>query len=134
MQSYEVVREVENLCANNQMRDIFFEEIETDDPVGWLRDFVKGKDVELTVDEKESGDLTVFVESGGVRFAAQGRHGAGRRHGAGLDPDRLPSGADRCSLSAGAGNAGAGRLPGVICISGKAAAMRLFQRTEVSQL
>ena len=61
MQSYEVVREVENLCAN-----IFFEEIETDDPVGWLRDFVKGKDVTLTVDEKESGDLTVFVESGGV--------------------------------------------------------------------
>ena len=53
MQSYEVVREVENLCANNQMRDIFFEEIETDDPVGWLRDFVKGKDVTLTVDEKE---------------------------------------------------------------------------------
>ena len=50
----------------NQMRDIFFEEIETDDPVGWLRDFVKGKDVELTVDEKETGDLTVFVESGGV--------------------------------------------------------------------
>ena len=48
------------------MRDIFFEEIETDDPVGWLRDFVKGKDVELTVDEKETGDLTVFVESGGV--------------------------------------------------------------------
>ena len=43
-----------------------FEEIETDDPVGWLRDFVKGKDVTLTVDEKESGDLTVFVESGGV--------------------------------------------------------------------
>lgn len=32
MQSYEVVREVENQCANNQMRDIFFEEIETDDP------------------------------------------------------------------------------------------------------
>ena len=66
MQSYEVVREVENLCANNQMRDIFFEEIETDDPVAWRRDFVKRKDVELTIDEKESGDLTVFVESGGV--------------------------------------------------------------------
>ena len=45
-----------------------------------------------------------------------------------------PPGADRSSLPAGAGNAGAGRLPGVICISGKAAAMRLFQRTEVSQL
>ena len=66
MQSYEVVREVENQCANNQMRDIFFEEIETDDPVTWLRDFVKGKDVGMTVDRKENGDLTVFVESGGV--------------------------------------------------------------------
>ena len=64
--NYETVWEIFNECANNQMRDIFFEEIETDDPVGWLRDFVKGKDVELTVDEKESGDLTVFVESGGV--------------------------------------------------------------------
>ena len=66
MQSYEVVREIENQCANNQMRDIFFEEIETDDPVGWLRTFVKGKQVEMTVDEKQNGNLTVFVESGGV--------------------------------------------------------------------
>ena len=66
MQSYEVVREIENQCANNQMRDIFFEEIETDDPVGWLRAYVKGKQVEMTVDEKQNGDLTVFVESGGV--------------------------------------------------------------------
>lgn len=66
MQSYEVVREVENQCANNQMRDIFFEEIETDDPAGWLREFVKGRDVEMSVDKKENGDLTVFVTSGGV--------------------------------------------------------------------
>ena len=54
MQSYEVVREVENQCANNQMRDIFFEEIETDDPVGWLRGFVKGRDVEMSVDKKDA--------------------------------------------------------------------------------
>ena len=66
MQSYEVVREVENQCANNQMCDIFFEEIETDDPVGWLRGFVKGRDVEMSVDKKKNGDLTVFVTSGGV--------------------------------------------------------------------
>lgn len=29
MAEYEVVREVQNLCGNNQMRDVFFEEIET---------------------------------------------------------------------------------------------------------
>ena len=66
MESYEVVREVENQCANNQMRDIFFEEIETDDPVAWLRAFVKGADVKMDVDRKADGNLTVFVESGGV--------------------------------------------------------------------
>ena len=66
MQEYEVVREVQNLCGNNQMRDVFFEEIETDDPVGWVRSLIKVKAVNLTVDEKENGDLTVYVESGGV--------------------------------------------------------------------
>ena len=66
MAEYEVVREVQNLCGNNQMRDVFFEEIETDDPVGWVRSLIKGKAVNLTVDEKENGDLTVYVESGGV--------------------------------------------------------------------
>ena len=48
------------------MRDVFFEEIETDDPVGWVRGLIKGKQVELTVDEKENGDLTVYVVCGGV--------------------------------------------------------------------
>ena len=43
MAEYEVVREVQNLCGNNQMRDVFFEEIETDDPVGWVRSLIKGK-------------------------------------------------------------------------------------------
>ena len=49
MAEYEVVREVQNLCGNNQMRDVFFAEIETDDPVSWVRGFLKGKDVELAV-------------------------------------------------------------------------------------
>ena len=66
MAEYEVVREVQNLCGNNQMRDVFFAEIETNDPVSWVRGFLKGKDVELTVDEKENGDLTVYAGSGGV--------------------------------------------------------------------
>ena len=66
MAAYEVVREVQNLCGNNQMRDVFFDEIETDDPVAWVRSFLKGKAVELTVDEKPSGDLTVYAVSGGV--------------------------------------------------------------------
>ena len=32
MAAYEVVREIQNLCRNNQMRDVFIDEVETDDP------------------------------------------------------------------------------------------------------
>lgn len=67
MQEYEVVREVENQCANNQMRDIFFEEIETDDPVSWLRGFLKGKGVQLRCEPRPDGNLTIYAESGGVK-------------------------------------------------------------------
>ena len=35
--SYEVVWEIFNECANNQMRDIFIEEIETEDTDAWIR-------------------------------------------------------------------------------------------------
>ena len=66
MKSWEVVREIENQCANNQMRDVFFDEIETDDPVEWVRREIKGKEVNLTVDRRADGGLTVYVESAGV--------------------------------------------------------------------
>lgn len=66
MKSWEVVREIENQCANNQMRDVFFREIETDDPVQWVRQEVKGKKVALRVDICNEDRMTVFAESGGV--------------------------------------------------------------------
>ena len=50
MKEYELVREIENQCANNQMRDIFFDEVETDDPVAYVRQLLKDREVELTVD------------------------------------------------------------------------------------
>ena len=64
MRSWEVVREIENQCANNQMRDVFFDEIETDDPVAWVRGEVK--QVDIRVDKLSESRMTVFVESGGV--------------------------------------------------------------------
>lgn len=63
---YEVVREIQNLCANNQMRDVFFDEIETDDPVAYVRELVRGKDVALEFDTREDGAMTVWVQSAGV--------------------------------------------------------------------
>lgn len=60
MASYELVREIKNLCRNNQMRDVFFEEIECDNPLEYVRSTLKGKDIELS--SEGSGD-TVTVHA-----------------------------------------------------------------------
>lgn len=65
MKEYEVVREITNLCGNNQMRDVFFDEISTDDPVAWVKAFLK-EDAELTVDRPGEGKINVFAKSSGL--------------------------------------------------------------------
>ncbi len=66
MQEYELVREIQNLCRNNQMRDIFFEEVETEDPEAYVRELLAGKAVELAVDRQENGCVTVFASVDGL--------------------------------------------------------------------
>lgn len=60
MAAYEMVREIKNLCRNNQMRDVFFEEIECEDPAEYVRSVLKGKDIEVA--SQSSGD-TVTVHA-----------------------------------------------------------------------
>ena len=66
MAQYELVREIQNLCRNNQMRDVFFEEVEVDDPALYVRQFLKGKAVELSVDAAENGAVTVYASCDGL--------------------------------------------------------------------
>ena len=66
MREYEMVREIPNLCRNNQMRDIFFDEIETDDPVEYVRNFLKEKVVEITADNRADGAVVVYAVSDGL--------------------------------------------------------------------
>ncbi len=66
MTQYELVREIQNLCRNNQMRDVFFEEVETDDPEGYVRELLKGKLVSLTADRRADGGVTVFADCDGL--------------------------------------------------------------------
>jgi len=63
---YELVREIPNLCPNNQMRDIFFDEVETEDPVTYVRQVVKGSKVEITAEHKENGAVTVYAVADGL--------------------------------------------------------------------
>ena len=66
MKEFELVREIQNLCRNNQMRDIFFEEVQTDDPVEYVRTMLKGKAVELISESRADGGVTVFASCDGL--------------------------------------------------------------------
>ena len=66
MAEYEMVREIQNLCPNNQMRDIFFDEVETDDPEAYVRTFLKGKAVDVICQAGQGGRVTVFATCDGL--------------------------------------------------------------------
>lgn len=63
---YELVHEIENLCRNNQMRDVFFEEIECEDPATWLRQRLAGKQLEMTVEDGTAGAVTIHAAVDGM--------------------------------------------------------------------
>ena len=63
---YEMVREIKNLCPNNQMRDIFFEEVQTHDPESYVRAFLKGKAVDVSKEESADGSVTVHATCDGL--------------------------------------------------------------------
>ena len=68
MKEYEVVHEILNECARNQMRDIFIEEIEI--PEGAYEDYIrtKHKDKELVMEREDLADGSVryIVETSGL--------------------------------------------------------------------
>ncbi len=65
MAEYELVHEIQNLCRNNQMRDVFISEVETDDPEGYVRRILKGN-VQLTTDAHADGGITVYASADGL--------------------------------------------------------------------
>ena len=67
MAEYELVREIQNSCSGNQMRDVFFDEIETDDPEAYVRTLLRGEVDELTVERMNDENLTIFASSHGLR-------------------------------------------------------------------
>ena len=66
MKEYEMVREIKNLCPNNQMRDIFFDEVQTDDPVAYVKSFLKGKALNVTAETGAGGEVTVHADCDGL--------------------------------------------------------------------
>ena len=66
MTEYEMVREIQNMCPNNQMRDIFFEEVQTDNPENYVKAMLKGNAVEITAEYGANGIVTIFANCDGL--------------------------------------------------------------------
>ena len=63
---YELVHEILNHCPNNQMRDVFIEEVETNDPEALVRTRLQGRIDELTAEERPDG-VTIYAVCDGLR-------------------------------------------------------------------
>ncbi len=61
---YEVIRDIKNSCSGNQMRDIFFKEISTDDPDRWIR--TEEPDAEEWEREEIDHGIRYYVRKNGM--------------------------------------------------------------------
>ena len=62
---YEVIWEIYNKCSGNQMRDVFFEEVETEDPTAYVSDRFQGYHISLE-QNSPAGELIYDIEAEGL--------------------------------------------------------------------
>lgn len=63
---YEMIREIKNLCRNNQMRDISFEEVVCDDPLGYVRGLLEGRQILLEAVPGTGGSVVIHADCDGL--------------------------------------------------------------------
>ena len=64
---YEMIREIFNKCSGNQMRDVFVSTVETDDPEGYVRKMLKGREVAIDRDVLKDGTIVFDVDVAGLK-------------------------------------------------------------------
>lgn len=63
---YELVREIFNQCSNNQMRDVFVSEIETDDTDSIARSFCTGAHSTMSKEVLPNGTIIYELDNDGL--------------------------------------------------------------------
>lgn len=67
MREYEIVHEIFNKCSGNQMRDVFVEERELEDPEAYVRGRHADKDLKLTRETLADGTVLIDLDLSGER-------------------------------------------------------------------
>ena len=66
MKWYETVWEIFNKCANNQMRDVFIEELELDDTDEYVKNKFQGREVAIDKTVREDGTIIYDIVASGI--------------------------------------------------------------------
>ena len=72
MKEYELIWEIFNKCPRNQMRDVFVEELELEDPEEYIRNKFKGKEVSYEKTVLEVPETSGNCRRKGVRSGSSG--------------------------------------------------------------
>lgn len=67
MKQYETVWEVFNQCPNNQMRDVFIDEVETDDPEVYVRRKFADRHITFQKTVCADGSIIFDIDASGVK-------------------------------------------------------------------
>ncbi len=67
MKEYEIVHEIFNQCSGNQMRDVFVEERELEDPEAYVRGRHGDKELKLEKDVLPDGTVIIDLDLSGAR-------------------------------------------------------------------
>jgi len=67
MKTYEAIWEIYNKCSNNQMRDVHFDEIETDDLEAYVKNKFRDKVLEYDIIKREDGSIVFDIMTSGMK-------------------------------------------------------------------
>ena len=67
MKEYETVWEIFNKCPNNQMRDVFIEEIQCEDPEEYIRQKFADKVLQYDKTVKPDGTIVFDIVTSGIK-------------------------------------------------------------------
>ena len=65
--NYETVWEIFNQCANNQMRDVFIDEVELEDTDAFIQEKFKDKSMTYEKTVLENGTIVYDINASGIR-------------------------------------------------------------------
>ena len=67
MKEYEVIWQIFNTCPRNQMRDVFVEELELEDPEEYVKEKFKGGEVSYEKTVLDDGTLVFDIQTSQIR-------------------------------------------------------------------